>query len=116
MYILPAEESQPIVRYTTSSLHLVPPDPECKSLEEERRVTTFLVDGCGCKLPGGLSCSGQFSEDYLLTSRGQCRELSHTELDMAFMDQFHTVLSNSGDTLNASRYLYMNDKSSCTCT
>ena len=103
MYILPAEESQPIVRHTTPSLHLVPPDPDCMSLEEECQVTTFLVDGCRCKLAGGLSCSGQFSEDYLLTTRGQCCELSHTELDMALMGQFHAVLNNSGDILNMSR-------------
>ena len=52
-------------------------------------MQSFLAKGCGCTLHTGRPCSGQFPIDHYIEFRGQCRELSRQELDMAFLGQLN---------------------------
>ena len=51
------------------------------ALTEEDMVVSILSAGCGCTLSGdGRYCSIQFTADYIMTTLGEYRELSHAEL------------------------------------
>ena len=50
------------------------------------KVQTFLQEGCGCHrgLTGGQCCN-DFSQETVLNNVYNCRELSHTELDLVIL-------------------------------
>ena len=68
-------------------------------MEETQSVQAFVSSGCGCVLHNGRPCSGQFSLDQYLEFRGQCRELTSAELDMALQGQLSAFTFTSEHTV-----------------
>ena len=56
-------------------------------LQEDKRVTEFCTNGCGCTLVHKGPCSSQFSIDHYKTMRADCAELTWDELNMVIMGQ-----------------------------
>ena len=96
------EKSRPLVQHTTSVVlsSAVQPDPESLPLEEEQKVHQFLAHGCGRTL-SMEGCSQRYT---LLDVRGQCQELTHSELDMAILGQLLSVVNTSKQTVHAMKH------------
>lgn len=63
---------------------------------ERNAVHDFVQRGCGCHMgPSGSSCSSQFTVEQILTSRGDCLELTRAELDLVILGMFRACLSNT---------------------
>ena len=101
--ITPAETSLPLIVNTTAS-DLVSPDPECLELEEKHCIHAFVSSGCGCALQSGKSCSGHFGFDHYLEFRGQCRELTRSELDLVLLGQLSAFLFSTEQTARSTTY------------
>ena len=100
-----AETSQPLVVNTA----VVPPDPDSLETEENQSVQSFVLCGCGCQLWGGKSCSGQFSFDHFFEFRGQCKELTRAEHDMALLGQLNAFTFSSEQTARATTHRHPSD-------
>ena len=103
-----ADTSQPLV-VNTAATALVPPDPVCLEIEENQCVQSFVLCGCGCQLWGGKSCTGQFSFDHFFEFRGQCKELTRAELDMALIGQLNAFTFSSEQTARATTHRHPSD-------
>ena len=102
------ETSQPLVVNTAATV-LVPPEPDCLEMEENECVQSFVSCGCGCQLWGGKSCSGQFYLDHFLEFRGQCKELTRAELDMALLGQLNAFMFSSEPTARSTTQRHPSD-------
>ena len=102
--ILCAETSQPLI-VNTSYTNLLSPDPECIEAEETQCVHNFLSSGCGCTLHNGRPCSGLFTIDYYLDFRGQCKEITKTELDMALIGQLSAFTFTGEQTVRGTTHV-----------
>ena len=93
-----AETTAPLVNNTADSA-LILPDPECLEADETKSVHEFMSSGCGCVVHDGRQCSAQFTIDHYLEFRGQCRELTRPELDMALLGQLSAFTFTSEVTV-----------------
>ena len=78
------ETSQPLV-VNTDAATISSPDAESVEAEESLCIQSFLTTTCGCSVHDGRPCSANFSIDHYLDVRGQCKELTRGELDMALL-------------------------------
>ena len=83
---------------------LVVPDMECLEVEQNHYIQSFLSSTCGCTLHSGRPCSEQFTLDHYLEFRGQCKELTKVELDMALLHQLSAFPFSSEQTQRSTTY------------
>ena len=67
------------------------------------------ISCCGCQLSSGKPCSQQFSVDHFLEFRGQCKELTRTELDMALLGELNAFMFSSEQTARATTQRHPSD-------
>ena len=103
-----AETSQPLVVNTVATV-VVPPDPDCLEMEEKKYVQFYCSSGCGCELSSGKPCSQQFSVDHFLEFRGQCKELTRTELDVALLGELSAFMFSNEQTARATTQQHPSD-------
>ena len=64
--------------------------------EESRRIDHFIEQTCGCTTgPKKSPCSSLFSRDILLEYRGNCLQLTSSELDLVVMAQLSALRTSS---------------------
>ena len=64
-------------------------------VDEEKVISMFFENGCGCRKWKGKNCIHQFSVKYIQDIRSQCFQLSRQELDMLLFGQ---LLANADKT------------------
>ena len=72
--------------------------------EENQCIQSFLSSTCGCTVHSGRPCSEQFTFDHYLEFRGQCKELTKVELDMALLGQLSAFTFSSEQTVRSTTY------------
>ena len=83
----------------------VPFEPLPNDIKEDELVAQFLLGGCGCqKGGGGKQCCTQFSNEYLLSVRQSCAELTRSELDLVILGQLLAFTNQSPGVVTASRH------------
>ena len=70
-----------------------------EDVEEARKISTFLADGCKCE----LNCFDYFSRAHYELVRSQCAELNHKTLDMVVMGQ---LMAFTADNSSHSQYMH----------
>lgn len=96
------ETSQPLLHNTSPVLE-VQPNTLHLEREESASVQRFLTNGCGCDLADG-PCSSTFSVESVESYRGQCSELTRTELDMVILGQLSAFTNTSSLTLHSTKH------------
>ena len=97
------ETSQPLV-VNTDAATISSPDAESVEAEESLCIQSFLTTTCGCSVHDGRPCSANFSIDHYLDVRGQCKELTRGELDMALLGQLSALTFTSSHTRRTTTY------------
>ena len=92
------ETTEPLVVNTADSALVLP----ALAAEEAQSIQEFMSCGCGCALRGGRQCSSQFTLDDYLEFRGQCRELTRAELDIALLRQLSAFTFSSTEPFRSS--------------
>ena len=82
------------------AIELLPTD-----IKEDKVVSDFMSIGCGCKKGiGGKPCSTQFSQEYLVSTRQSCAELSRSELDLVILGELFACTNRSSGVVTSSRH------------
>ena len=69
---------------------------------EHELVSQFMTSGCGCTKARGTQCCQQFSQEYIMSVRQSCAELTRSELDMAILGQI-SASTNTGSVATTHR-------------
>ena len=81
---------------------------------EEQFIARFTCEGCRCKYYDGEPCCTVFSVDDYQRVRDDCRQLSHSELDLVVMGQL-LALTQRDETTQTKHYSSKDRKRSFTC-
>ena len=74
-------------------------------IQNEKAVSDFMLAGCGCKKGGGgKQCCTEFSQEYILSVRLSCAELTRSELDLVILEQLLAFTNNSPGVVTTSRH------------
>ena len=74
-------------------------------LDEQREVTKFFENGCGCNLYDGKPCYQAFTKEHFCTIRDQCSSFDRH-------DQYNVLFGHVMATVQASEHVHRNGRPS----
>lgn len=79
---------------------------ECQlqDISDDKAISDFWENGCGCFKWNGKNCIQQFSVSHIKEVRMHCQELSHGELDLLILGQLLAFMNNSDTVSVESRH------------